>query len=527
MYLRAQTLRLALAWCFLTLALMGCQSHGAVYEADVIVYGATPAGITAAIAAHREGASVILLEPTQHVGGMLTSGLNRDESEHMARDATFGGLADQFFTQAAGRSGSSPRRRAKVWHSRVAEQVFLEMLDQAGVRVLMNQSVESVDKQGAQIFAIRTVNEAAVRGRVFIDASYEGDLLAEAGVSYVTGRESRREFDEPLAGVIYTDTPIAVSPYNSAGELLPGVMPGPPPEPGIASPHPTPYNIRLNLTTAADNRVEITRPKRYDASQYELLARCIENGTCTRVGQIIARYDMPGGKVECNNGQFSIVSISIPGAQTPWSEASYAQRKQIQQLYRDYTHGLMWFLKTDERVPQAMRDDMARFGFCKDEWIDNDHWPWQLYVREARRMRGSYVMTEHDIVNALEKDDAIGLGSHFIDSHQPTRYATPDGAFINEGRLWQQGKVFQLPYRAITPLPSECTNLLVPVCVSASHVAFCAIRVEASWMMLGEAAGIAASLALRENRSVQRIDISVLQKRIEAAGIPVELPSPQ
>ena len=233
---------------------------------------------------------------------------------------------------------------------------------------------------------------------------------------------------------------------------------------------------------------------------------------------------MPGGKVEGNNRQFSIVSISIPGAQTHWSEASYAQREQIHQDYRDYTHGLLWFLKTDPRVPQAMRDDMAKYGLCKDEWVDNGHWPWQLYVREARRMRGSYLMTQHDITIDRNKDDVIHLGSHFIDSHQPTRYATQDGGFINEGRLWQKGAVYALPYRAITPKQDQCDNLLVPVCVSATHVAFCSVRVEASWMMLGEAAGIAAAMAGQGGISVQEIDIAPLQHRIRAAGIPLKMP---
>lgn len=523
-----QTLSRALLVFLVSIAgLVGCTGTQGDHRADVVVYGGTPGGITAAIAASREGQSVILLEPTQHVGGMSTSGLNRDEAEHMVRDATFGGLADRFFTAAALRSGANPRAKAKVWHSRVAEQVFIEMLEQAGVVVHYEQAVDSVDKRGTTITSLTTTDASVYAGRVFIDASYEGDLLARAGVSYATGRESKAAYDESLAGAVYPDKPIAVSPVNAGGQLLFGVMPGPPPEPGSASAHPTPYNIRLNLTMREDNFVEITRPDNYDASQHELLARCIEAGLFTSVGQILGRYGMPGGKVECNNRQFSIVSMSIPGAQTPWSEASYEQREQIHQDYRDYTHGQLWFLKTDPRVPQAMRDDMARYGFCKDEWADNGHFPWQLYVREARRMRGSYVMTQRDITTSREKDDAIHLGSHFIDSHQPTRYATKDGGFINEGRLWQRGEIYSFPYRAITPKQDECTNLLIPVCVSATHIAFCSIRVEASWMMLGEAAGIAAAMAQRADVAVQAIDIATLQERVRTTGIPLSMPTPE
>jgi len=505
--------------------LSGCAGPGRVHRADVVVYGGTPGGIAAAVAASREGRRVVLVEPTGHVGGMSTNGLNRDEAEHMARDATFGGLADRFFAAAAERSGAHPARKAKVWQSHVAEQVFVEMLEQAGVDVVYRQRLDSVDKRGARLTNLRTASGRSYRARVFVDASYEGDLLAAAGVRYVTGREARDAYDESLAGVRYLDEPIRVSPYDADGRPLPGVMPGPPPEPGSASPHPTPYNIRLNLTTDPDNAVPIDKPERYDPTQHELLARCIQAGLFTSVGQVIGRYGMPGNKVEINNRQHAVVSISLPGEQTPWAEATAEQRDAIHRAYRDYTHGLLWFLKTDPRVPQAMRDDMARYGFCKDEWADNGHWPRQLYVREARRMRGAYVMTQRDVTTQRTKPDAIHLGSHFIDSHHATRYAVDEQSFVNEGRLWQRGEVYQFPYRAITPKPSACDNLLVPVCVSATHVAFCSIRVEASWMMLGEAAGIAAALAVEHDSAVQQIDLADLQARLRTRDIPIDMPA--
>jgi len=494
------------------------------HQADVVVYGGTPAGITAAIAAAREGASVMLLEQTRHVGGMSSSGLNRDESEHMFHDETFGGLADRFFATAAERSGSNPKSRAKVWHSGVAEQVFLEMLKEAEVTVYYEQRAESARIQGAKITSLTTTTGATYHGHVYIDATYEGDLMAAAGVTCVTGRESQEAFGESLGGVIYPDKPINVSPYDSDGHLLPGVMPGPPPPAGAASPHPTPYNIRMNLTTVPENRVEIHKPKDYDSQQYELLARCIEAGILTRIGQVLGLYGMPGGKVECNNRQFSIVSMSIPGAQTPWSTANYEQRETIYQAYRDYTHGLIWFLKSDPRIPESMRKDMARYGLCQDEWTDNGHWPWQLYVREARRLRGRYVLTQKDIIDQRTKYDVIHLCSHWIDSHQAARHAVNRSSFVNEGRLWQRGRIYQFPYRAITPIPSECENLLVPVCVSASHVAFCSVRVEPTWMHLGEAAGIAAYMAVKEDVAVQGIHVPRLQQRLRALKMPLDLP---
>lgn len=515
--------RIILGFILLLPMLAACSSGPVTHQADVLVYGGTPGGITAAIAAAREGVSVILLEPTRHVGGMSTSGLNRDESEHMD-PKTFGGLAQHFFTEAALKSGSNTKRRAKVWQSHVAEQVFEQILKEAGVEVHFDRRLASVGLDGTTIRSIRAATGERYLGRVFVDASYEGDLLAAAGVGFVTGRESRETYNESLAGVVYADQPIDVSPYDAEGKLLFGVMPGPPPAAGSASPHPTPYNIRLNLTTDPDNRVPISKPPRYDPQQHELLARCIEAGLFTSVGQVIGRYGMPGGKVEINNRQQAIVSISMPGAQTPWAEASHDERKAIHRAYRDYTHGLLWFLKSDPRVPEAMRQDMARYGLCKDEWVDNDHWPWQLYVREGRRMRGQYVMTQKDITDARSKQDVIHLGSHFIDSHHTARYAVNRSSFINEGRLWQPGKVYQFPYRAITPKQSECDNLLVPVCVSTSHVAFCSIRVEASWMMLGEAAGIAAALASAGDTPVQAIPVQKLQQRLRTLSIPLDLP---
>lgn len=505
-------------------AFVACSSNTNTHQADVVVYGGTPGGIMSAIAAAREGRSVTLLEPTGHVGGMATSGLNRDEAEHMARDETFGGLAQQFFDEAAKRSGANPRSKSKVWQSHVAEQVFIEMLELAGVNVLYEQRLASVKRDGARIHVLYADNGRRYTGRVFIDASYEGDLMAAAGVSYVLGRESRADYDESLAGVTYSDEPIAVSPYDAAGELLPGVMPGPVPVQGQASIHPTAYNIRLNLTTRTDNRVEITKPANYDPAQHELLARCIQAGIFKSVGQVIGRYGMPGGKVECNNRQAAIVSMAMPGLQTPWAHASEQERQAIYQAFRDYTHGLLWFLKTDPRVSVAMRQDMARYGLCKDEWVDNGHWPWQLYVREARRMRGRYVLTERDITTDRSKADAIHLGSHFIDSHHTARYAVGENGFVNEGRLWQEGEIYQVPYRVITPRRSECDNLLVPVCVSLTHVAFCSLRVEASWMQLGEAAGVAAHLAIESDQPVQAIEVAGLQARLRELGLPIDLP---
>jgi four helix bundle protein len=519
----AATVLLALAWVF------GVALHAAPEEAvhvDVCVYGGTPGGITAAISAAREGAAVVLLEQTKHVGGLSTSGLNRDEGEHMDR-TTLGGLCQRFTTEAALRSGSSERailRGARRWQSKHAERVFLEMLKNANVPVRHGQLLAKVEKNEMRITTLQVRAGTRYHAKVFIDATYEGDLMAAAGVSYTVGREARDTYDEDKAGVRYMDEKVKVSPYDDDGKLLFGVMPGPAPEELDASKHPICYNVRLNLTTDPAHMVPIDKPANYDPKQHELLARCIEAGYLKRLGTIIGLYDMPGSprKKELNNRQFSYVSMSIPGAQTAWAEASFEERDKIHQLYRDYTHGMLWFLKSDPRVTESIRMDMGRYGLCKDEWTDNEHWPWYLYIRAARRMQGPYILTQHDVTTNRDKEDVVHVGSHFIDSHHVTRYAVDQDHFINEGRMWQKGMRFDIPYRAITPKVTECENLLVPVCVSASNVAFAAIRLEPTWMHLGEAAGIAAAMA-GEN-PVQTIDVTRLQGRLRECGIPLELP---
>jgi len=494
-------------------------------ESDVIVYGGTPGGITAAIAAARDGASVILLEQTRHVGGLSTSGLNRDECNHLDRP-TLGGLCEQFLEEAVKRSdGRWTEGSSRTWQSGIAEQVFIEMLKEAGVEVRYEQLLAEVEKDGTRITELRVRGGKVYRAKVFIDATYEGDLMAKAKVSYAIGRESAEQFGESIAGVRYLDDKVAISPFDDDGKLLFGVMQGKPPEAGSASEVPICYNVRLNLTSDEANRVPIEKPDSYDPMHHELLARALNAGLFKNLSAIIGLYPMgDSDKRELNNRQFSIVSMSIPGAQTQWAEASFEEREAIHQKYRDYTHGMLWFLKSDPRVPGNIRGEMAPYGFCKDEWADNDHWPHYLYIRAARRMQGEIILTEADIIEDVNKEDVIHVGSHFIDCHHAARYATESGHIINEGRIWKVGTRFDIPYRAITPKVGECSNLLVPVCASASHVAFCTIRLEPTWMHLGEAAGIAAAMAGKSGKSVQAVDVKSLQARLLELGIPLEHP---
>ena len=507
-----------------SLGLQQPKIHETAY-ADIVVYGGTPAGITAAISAAREGASVVLLEQTRHVGGLTTSGLNRDECNHLDRQ-TLGGLCEQFLVEAVKRSnGRWTEGGARTWQSGVAERLFLEMLEKADVQVRYEQLLDTVEKDGARITELRVQGGESYRAKVFIDATYEGDLMAKAGVSYSIGRESAKQFGESIAGVRYLDDKVAISPFDDEGNLLFGVMPGKPPIAGSASEVPICYNVRLNLTTNEANKVPIEKPTSYDPIQHELLARALEADLLKDLKSIIGLYQMgESSKRELNNRQFSIVSMSIPGAQTSWAEASFKEREEIHQKYRDYTHGMLWFLKTNPRVPEGIRSEMATYGFCKDEWTDNDHWPYYLYIRAARRMQGEVILTQTDVIEDVDKEDVIHVGSHFIDCHHAARYVSDSGHIINEGRIWKVGARFDIPYRAITPKAGECSNLLVPVCVSASHVAFCTIRLEPTWMHLGEAAGVAAVMAGKLGKSVQEVDIKSLQARLLELGILLEHP---
>ena len=507
-----------------SLGLQQPKIHETAYV-DIVVYGGTPAGITAAISAAREGASVVLLEQTRHVGGLTTSGLNRDECNHLDRQ-TLGGLCEQFLVEAVKRSnGRWTDGGARTWQSGVAERLFLEMLKKADVQVRYEQLLDTVEKDGARITELRVQGGESYRAKVFIDATYEGDLMAKAGVSYSIGRESAKQYGESIAGVRYLDDKVAISPFDDQGNLLFGVMPGKPPIAGSASEVPICYNVRLNLTTNEANKVPIEKPTSYDPIQHELLARALEADLLKDLKSIIGLYQMgESSKRELNNRQFSIVSMSIPGAQTSWAEASFKEREEIHQKYRDYTHGMLWFLKTNPRVPEGIRSEMATYGFCKDEWADNNHWPYYLYIRAARRMQGEIILTQTDVIEDVDKEDVIHVGSHFIDCHHAARYVSDSGHIINEGRIWKVGARFDIPYRAITPKAGECSNLLVPVCASASHVAFCTIRLEPTWMHLGEAAGVAAVMAGKLGKSVQEVDIKSLQARLLELGILLEHP---
>lgn len=489
-------------------------------DKHIVVYGGTPGGIAAAVAAAREGASVTLIEPTSHIGGLTTSGLTTAETEHMLA-WTIGGIADEFFHRMGKHYGRKGDRRAYNFESGVAEKIFHEMLKEVGVQIRYGAHVHAVAMDGNRIKEIKLSNESGIAGDVFIDASYEGDLMAIAGVSSTFGRESRDTYDEPLAGIRFDKTPRVAKTVDASGKLLAGITDWKKNlKEGDAHPGVMNFNFRMIVTRDPKHRVPFPKPENYDRSRYQLLANWLEkeqerkSETPLSVRQLIGFYPRPNQKFAINNKQSAIISLGHFGGQFDWVEATPEKRKAIYQDHLDYTLGLLHFLATDIIVPASIHAEMKELGLHNQEFVDNNHLPYQLYVREGRRLIGEYVMRQQDVQTDVKKDDSIGMGSHFMDCHHVQRLAVNENEFINEGRIWRMGYAYQIPYRAITPKAEESSNLLVPVASSFSHVAYCTFRVEATWMVAGESAGVAAVMAAKNGVKVQEVEIADLQKKL-------------
>ena len=489
---------------------------------DVVVYGGVPCGIAAAIAAAREGASVLLIEPTKHVGGLNTSGLNTAETERMLK-WTFGGIAREVY-ERIGRHYAK-WEPAYYFESHVAEKVFNDMLAEAKVRVRFGVRLEKVEKDGARIRSITLSDGAVIAAKIFVDAGYEGDVMARAGVSYTWGRESRAEFGEEKAGISF-DPPRKAATVDEAGKLLPGISGWARDfHEGDGDRRVMNYNWRLTFSNDPATRVPIPPPQHYDRSRFCLLENWLHemtaDGKDVKLTDILDLYTHAPGrkdKKEVNNKQAAIISIGHFGGQFDYPDGDYATRERIVADHTDYTLGLLHFIATDDMVPEKLRAEMQQFGLHKEEFADNGHWPYQLYVREARRMRGAFVVTQRDVTDDRRKDDSIAMGSHFVDSHHVQRLALSPTEFVNEGRIWLDGWAYQIPYRALTPKPEECVDLLVPGAASYTHVAFCTLRLESTWMMVGHAAGVAAARAAKSGKTVQELIITNLQERLRAQG---------
>ncbi|MEA3211952.1 MAG: hypothetical protein QOE70_5009 [Chthoniobacter sp.] len=513
--LAAAKRHLAFLLCCLAFATAGA----AIPQCDVVIYGGVPGGVAAAVAAAREGASVLLIEQTQHVGGLNTSGINTAESEHMLK-WTIGGLAVEFYERLGKLYGTG--KPEYFFESSTAEQVFNEMLAEAKVKVQLGQRVSRVDKDGTRIRQIVLSGGSEVAAAVFVDATYEGDLMARAGVGYTWGREARDEFGEEAAGIRLDKQTRQAATVDARGQLLPGISAWAKDlTEGAADKKVMNYNFRLCFTKDPDKQAAIPAPEHYDPARYRLLGNWLREkaarAEAVKLTDLLDFYARRNGKFEVNNKQASIISLGHFGGQFAWPDADYAERDRIFADHKDYTLGLLHFLAHDESVPENVRTEMRTWGLSKEEFADNGNWPYYLYIREARRMRGAAVMTQRDVQEARRKPDSIGLSSHFIDCHHVQRVAVSPTEFANEGRIWRIGYAYQIPYRALTPKAAECANLLVPGAASFTHVAFCTFRLESVWMIAGHAAGTAAALAARDKKAVQDVDVPALQERLRAS----------
>ncbi|WP_321474243.1 FAD-dependent oxidoreductase [uncultured Paludibaculum sp.] len=491
-------------------------SQASSSPADVVVYGATPAGILAALGAAAAGRSVTLLEQSRHLGGMVTGGLGATDK---GKPEAIGGLALEFFRRA-GKVYGEPV--AWWFEPNVALRIFGDWLHEAGLQPRFAAELADVRLSGGRIEALRTTDGRTFAGRMFIDASYEGDLMAKAKVPYTVGREGQDQYNEPLAGRLEFSTWdqfwTIVNPFSKDGRLLPLIHNGDSGKPGAADRKVQAYNFRLCLSNDKTNQRPLVAPPGYDPARYELLGRYLRNpGRALTLNNVLMLVAIPNHKVDVNNN--GPVSTDYLGANWDYPEGSWARRNEIWLDHKHYTQGLLHYLAEASGVPTHLRDEMRTWGYAKDEFQDSGGFPPQLYVRECRRMLGQYVMRQADLLTDTRKPDAVGLGSYNIDSHHFQRVASPVGAVLNEGFLNQRGvPVYQLPYRCLVPKPGDCANLLVPVCLSASHVAYSSIRMEPQYMLLGHACGVAAAQAIRQKVAVQDVDLRELQSTLLAQG---------
>lgn len=518
------------AACFILFADRASASPS-MQVADVIVYGATPGGFCAAIAAAREEVSVILLEPTDHVGGLITGGLSHCDSNQMVRGSVMGLFHEwhtrvvKEYTSRGLRAPYDPmvKNQARwTYEPHVAMRVTLAMLDEAGVRVLTDHDLVSVAKKGPRILEL-TTKRGRFRGRVFIDGSYEGDLLAAAGVDWTVGREGREDFSETLAGKQYPKPGMAINGFDKSGVPLPLVTAVEREKEAAGDENMMTYSFRLCLTKDPRNKVPMIKPDHYEPARFEIIRRYLKaGGKPELVG--FDPYPLPNGKFDGNNSINRQFSLGLVGGGVAWHVADEKGRQDIWEAHKQYTLEFIHFLKNDPVVPESLRKKYAVWGFCKDEFARYGHFSPALYVRESRRMRGMYVISQKDIMEVPEKIDPIAISSFPIDSHDCRRVAVRGGGVVNEGTIFPvrkgrgQGFAYHVPYRALLPKPHQCDNLVVPVALSCTHVAMSSLRIEGTWMVIGQSAGIAAALAVESNAAVQDVKYSSLRQHLLEKG---------
>ncbi|MFT5999420.1 MAG: hypothetical protein ACI81P_001878 [Neolewinella sp.] len=556
-----QILRAAITFLMLAGLLCTCKSSEEPNAADVVIYGGTSAGISAAIQAARLDKSVLIIEPTSRLGGLTTGGLGQTD---IGNKQAIGGISREFYgnikrhyLDAAnwgwqlrseykdGGQTRSGKNDDTMWsfEPSAALKVYHEMLNNLDIAIVYNQQLDratGVSKVSNTINSISMKSGKTYFGEVFIDATYEGDLMAAAGVSYTVGREANAQYGESLNGVqrgktgttlqgtvsnnsVYHDFVEGVDPYIVKGDTSSGLLPfitevafetegqG---DKGIQA-----YCFRMTLTDHPENRIPFKQPEDYNELDYELLFRNYEAAD----GALEEMYSygdklvpwinsaMPNRKTDTNNQKG--VSTDFIGQNWDYPEASYEEREEIVARHRRYQQGLMWTLAYHPRIPQKVKEKVSQWGTCKDEYEREDGWQQQLYIREARRMVSNYVMSQKNCEGIEVVQDPVGMAAYGMDSHHIKRYVNAKGYVSNEGNVEAHVKApFPISYRSIVPKKEECSNLLVPICLSATHIAFGSIRMEPVFMVLGQSSGVIASLAIEENKAVQEIEYNRLRE---------------
>lgn len=514
---------------------------------DIAVYGGTSGGVMAAVQAARMGKTVVLIEPGNHLGGLTSGGLGFVD---VGNPQTIGGLGREYFHRVwdhyrdeaswtwekrrsiPGQHGLLRAGDQTMWtvEPSVAERIFDRLAAEAKVAVVRGERLDrkaGVGKAGQRIVSIAMESGLRVEARMFIDATYEGDLMAAAGVSYVVGREANALHGETINGIRPRPKPgrfpEGIDPYVVKGDPASGLLPrvhadwggklgdG---DRGVQA-----YNYRMCLTAEPANRVAIGKPEGYDEKQYEILFRFVEAGS---KDAYMKPSPIPNRKTDTNNNGY--VSTDYVGMSWDYPEADYATRERIAKGHELWQRGLLWTLQNHPRIPAAIRAEYAPWGLAKDEFTDNGHWPVQLYIREARRMVGDRVVTENTAMGKEKAADPVGLGSYHMDSHAIKLFVSPEGFVISEGGMFVAiPGPFGISYRAIVPKRGECENLLVPVCCSATHAAYGTLRMEPVFMVLGQSAATAACLAIDRQVPVQELPYPVLRERLLADGQRIDL----
>ena len=510
------------------------RAQAPAYQADVCIYGGTSAGVIAAYTAAKAGKSVILVEPGTRLGGMSSGGLGYTD---IGNKYVVKGLALDFYRKLGQHYG---KLEQWIFEPRVADSLYKAYIASSNAKVLYQQQLAGVHKNGTQITSIdlqqtdatKEATTQSLAAKVFIDCTYEGDLMAQAGASYTVGREDNQQYGETINGVQLMkghQFPDGIDPYVIPGDkssgLLWGIREGSLEANGTGDKKIQAYNYRIALTNVPSNRIPITKPENYDPSHYALLKRWKEKQPWKSLLDVFIWSHMPNGKTDINNRNG--FSTDMIGMNWDYPEASYARRKEILKAHEDYTKGLLYFVGHDPSVPEKIRQEMQQWGYPKDEYLDNNHWTPQLYIREARRMVGELVMTQNHCQGKEVVDDDIAYAAYTMDSHNADRLVV-NGMVKNEGNVEVGGfPPFPISYRAITPKRNEVSNLLVPVCLSASHIAYGSIRMEPVFMVLGQSAAVAASLAIDQQASVQQITANqikaVLAQNPKGDGRPADI----